>query len=210
MLDLSFLLGGNIVQQLTNYIVQLVSSNGYLSVFILMTLESALVPIPSEIVMPFAGYLVFLKKLDFVLVGLTGATANLAGSLIAYLIGLYVGRAAVLKYGKYVLLREKHLKIAEKWFSRHGDKTILISRMLPVIRTVISLPAGFARMNFKKFITYTFVGSLPWNFFLTYLGFVLAEKWETILNFAHYADVAVLGAAALIVVWLALKKMKKL
>jgi membrane protein DedA with SNARE-associated domain len=191
---------------LVDYFVQLITSGGYLSLYALMTLESTLIPIPSEIVMPFAGYLVFLKQWNFFMVGLTGTLANLTGSIIAYFIGLYGGRRLVLKYGRFVLLGERHLAVTENFFSRYGDKTIFIGRCLPAIRTYISLPAGFGKMNLRKFVIYTLLGSLLWNFALTYGGLALGENWEKILYLARYADIAVVVGIIAIAVWLVTRR----
>jgi membrane protein DedA with SNARE-associated domain len=186
---------------IADYLIRLVTDWGYPSIFITMTLESALIPIPSEIVMPFAGYLVFINKLDFVLAGLTACIANLAGSIIAYFIGVYGGRPLVLKYGKYVLLSEQHIVSTEKFFSKHGEKAILIGRCLPGVRTVISLPAGFGKMDFKKFILFTFVGSLPWNYALTLAGYLLGENWEYMLNIAHYIDYVIIAVLIALIIY---------
>jgi membrane protein DedA with SNARE-associated domain len=178
---------------------------GYLSIFITMTLESALIPIPSEIVMPFAGYLVFIKKLDFILAGLTASIANLVGSIIAYFIGVYGGRPLVLKYGKYVLLTENNFASTEHFFAKHENKAFLIGRFLPAVRTVISLPAGFGKMNFSRFVTFTFLGSLPWNYALTYAGFLLGENWEYVLNITHYLDYMVIIAIVGVIIYLIIR-----
>ena len=202
------LIGGGLAAQLVDFVINAIIQGGYLSVFVLMTLESMLIPIPSEVIMPFAGYLVFLNDLNFLLTSLVGAAGNLLGSVIAYYIGLRVGRNAVLKYGKYIYLNENHLKMAEGWFSRHGDKIIPLSRCLPIIRTYLSLPAGFAKMNFKKFAAYTFLGSLPWSFALTYFGLLLGNNWKTILGFTQYADIVVIVGVAALVTWFLLRRRK--
>ena len=160
---LQWALATGLATQLANFIISAIVEGGYLSIFVLMTAESMLIPIPSEVIMPFAGYLVFLNRLDFVFAVLAGTVGNLAGSLTAYYIGLYAGRSVVLRYGRYISLNEDHLKTTERWFSRHGDKTIPVSRCLPLIRSYMSLPAGFAGMKLKKFVPYTFLGSIPWN-----------------------------------------------
>lgn len=195
------LLSGSILQNFIDLLINLITNNGYITVFISMTLESTLIPIPSEVVMPFAGYLVFIGKLNFVAVALVGCAANLLGSTICYFIGLYAGRALVLKYGKYVLLEERHLSLAERFFAKYGQSTIFFGRLLPLIRTVISLPAGFGKMNFPRFLIFTFLGSLPWNFALTYAGYALGTNWETILGFTRYADIVVIVLVVLLIVW---------
>lgn len=191
------------------FILGLISTSGYLGVFLLMVFESAVLPVPSEIVMPFSGFLVFTGVFDLWHVVLYGTLGNLVGAWIAYFIGLYVGRIAIIKYGKYVLLKESHLVTAERWFNKYGDKTIFFSRLTPVIRTVISLPAGISKMEIKKFTAYTFIGSIPWNIALTYLGFLLGNNWIEIEGFGKYLDlIIILGVLAVIVVYLLMRYRK--
>lgn len=173
-----------IIKFLTNLIIQTISTTGYWGIFILMALESALIPIPSEVTMPFSGYLVTLNRFDFWLVVFVGALANLAGSILAYALG-YWGQEAVVRkliknYGKYVLITENEFNRSERWFRLHGEKIVFFSRILPVIRTFISLPAGIAHMNFWRFSLLTFVGSLIWSILLTYIGFVLGKNWHSL------------------------------
>ena len=180
-----------------------ISTYGYWGVLFLMALESATLPVPSEIVMPFAGFLVFsegeMSLIGIILVGSLGCTI---GSIAAYVFGYYAGRPLILRYGKYILLREKHLISAEKWFAKYGDKATFIARLLPVIRTVISLPAGIAKMNFKKFVFYSFVGSVPWTAWLAVVGYWLGSEWEQIREWFRGADVVVVVAGiALVVIW---------
>ena len=198
-----------VVVEIANFITQLIASSGYLGIFFLMALESALIPIPSEIVMPFAGFLVSSGQFNLWYVVLAGTLGNLVGSLVAYFIGLYFGRGFILRYGKYVLLKEKHLLLAEKWFKKYGDKTVFFSRLLPVVRTVNALPAGIGKMNLKKFIIYTFVGSIPWNFALTYIGFLLREKWDMILKYSHILDIIVGIIVVCFIVWFVVSYRKK-
>ena len=185
----------------TNLILDWISNLGYPGILLLMALESACMPVPSEIVMPFAGYLAYQGDLDFWWVALVGALGCTVGSIAAYAFGFYAGRPLVLRYGKYILIREKHLETAEKWFEKYGDKATFIARLLPVVRTVISLPAGIAKMNFKKFVFYSFVGSFPWTLMLTYVGYWLGPKWEDVVGVFRGLDVLVIGAAIGIVVW---------
>ena len=189
-------------------LVNLVGTAGYAGIFVLMTMESTVLPIPSEVVMPFAGFLVYKGILDLTLVTIVSSLANLFGSLIAYFIGKSVGRPAILKYGKYILLKEHHLQFSEKWFKRYGDKMIFFSRLMPVVRTVISLPAGIARMDLKKFVIYTFVGSIPWNFALAYLGFTLGKNWETVHSFYQQYEIFIFAALVVFLVYFILKHRK--
>lgn len=198
-----------VVVEIANFITQLIASTGYLGIFFLMALESALIPIPSEIVMPFAGFLVSSGQFNIWYVVLAGTLGNLAGSLVAYFVGLYLGRGFIVKYGKYVLLKEKHLLLTEKWFNKYGDKTVFFSRLLPVVRTVNALPAGIGKMNLKKFVIYTFAGSIPWNFALTYIGFLLGEKWNMILEYSHIIDIIVGLLLVCLIVWFIVSRRKK-
>ncbi|MBI2545424.1 MAG: DedA family protein [Candidatus Aenigmarchaeota archaeon] len=184
-------------------VMSIISQIGYVGVFLLMVFESALLPVPSEIIMPFSGFLVATGRIDFWLVVLAGTLGNLVGSLISYFIGKSVGRNLILKYGKYVFIHESHLDMADRWFEKFGDRIILLSRNLPAVRTYISLPAGITRMNLLKFSLYTAIGSLPWNTFLTYIGVILGENWQTILQYTSMIDIIVVVLAiVMIVMWL--------
>jgi len=167
-----------------------------------MALESACMPVPSEIVMPFSGYLVArdgeMSMLGVVIAGSLGCTL---GSIAAYIVGFYAGRPLIIRYGKYILIREKHLVTAEKWFARWGDKATFVARLLPVIRTVISLPAGIAKMDFRKFVFYSFVGSVPWTLMLAYAGYWLGPEWESIKGVFRGLDVVVVLAVIAVIVW---------
>jgi membrane protein DedA with SNARE-associated domain len=191
----------------TNLILDWISDLGYPGIVFLMALESACMPVPSEIVMPFAGYLVYdgSTSMSFWGVVLAGSFGCTVGSIAAYAFGFYAGRPLILRYGKYILLREKHLKTAEKWFEKYGDKATFIARLLPVVRTVISLPAGIAKMNFKKFVFYSFVGSVPWTLMLTYIGYWLGPNWEDVVGVFHGLDVLVVAAAIGMVIWYVLR-----
>lgn len=159
-----------------------------------MTVESACIPLPSEVIMPFAGFAVYEGKMSLLGITVVGALGNLFGSLIAYFVGLKGGRPFLEKYGKYILLTHSQLERAEDWFEKYGHEAVFVSRVLPGIRTFISLPAGIARMDLKKFITYTFLGSLPWCFVLGYLGVQLGPKWDVIRGYFHILDVIVILA----------------
>ncbi|PIR02087.1 MAG: alkaline phosphatase [Candidatus Nealsonbacteria bacterium CG_4_9_14_0_2_um_filter_37_38] len=167
-----------IFAQISSFIINTISTLGYPGIVILMTLESACIPIPSEIIMPFSGYLVYLGEFSLWLVVIVGTIGNLIGSIISYFIGFYGGRPLIEKYGKYILISGQDLDQAERWFKKYGGESIFFSRILPVIRTFISFPAGIAKMPFWKFSFYTFAGSLPWSFFLTYAGILTGENWS--------------------------------
>ncbi|HZC99008.1 MAG TPA: DedA family protein [Actinomycetes bacterium] len=180
---------------------------GYLAVFVLMVLESACVPVPSEVTMLFGGALAngaFLTSLgqdagplNFVVVALVGAFGNLVGSWIAWAVGYRGGRPLIERWGRYVFLREHELERAELWFERHGQAAVLVSRLLPVVRTFISLPAGIAEMRFARFSVYTFIGCLPWTFALTAVGYALGGQWEVV---ERYLRPVSYGVAALVLV----------
>jgi membrane protein DedA with SNARE-associated domain len=195
----------NLIEWGTNLILDWISNYGYGGIMLLMALESACMPVPSEIVMPFAGFLVAqgdsgMSLLGIIIAGSLGCTI---GSIAAYVFGFYAGRPLILRYGKYVLIREKHLVTAEEWFEKWGDKATFIARLLPIIRTVISLPAGIAKMNFKKFVFYSFVGSVPWTFMLAYVGYVLGSEWESIKGVFRELDIVVVVAAIAVVAYYA-------
>ncbi len=194
-----------------NLILDWISTYGYLGIIFLMALESATLPVPSEIVMPFAGYLAYSDPNHFSLIGviLAGSVGCTIGSVVAYAFGFYAGRPLILRYGKYILLRERHLVSAEKWFSRYGDKATFIARLLPVVRTFISLPAGIGKMNFKKFVVYSFAGSLPWTAMLAYIGYVLGPEWRNVSTVFPELDVIVILALIGIVVWYVLRIRKE-
>lgn len=156
-----------------------------LAIFITMTLESACIPIPSEIVMPYAGHLVAKGSLGMWESTLVASLANLTGSLLAYTAGRAGGRNFINKYGKYIFLSQKHLTQADRWFATKGEITVFLSRMLPAVRTFISLPAGIARMDLLKFTVYSFLGSLPWNFMLVYLGYLFTDRWDLLQAYLH-------------------------
>lgn len=186
----------------TNLILDWISDFGYAGIIFLMALESACMPVPSEIVMPFAGYLVWRDgEMSLLGVTLAGSLGCTIGSIAAYVVGFYAGRPLIIRYGKYILIREKHLVMAEKWFEKWGDKATFIARLLPVIRTVISLPAGIAKMNFKKFVFYSFVGSVPWTAMLAYVGYWLGPEWESITGVFRDLDVIVVVAVIALIAW---------
>jgi len=170
-----------------------------------MAIESACIPLPSEIIMPLAGWFLVddrgLGQQWLFLAAFCGALGNLIGSLIAYAVGAWGGRPLLLRYGRYVLITRHEVEQAERWFARYGDWAVLVSRVLPVIRTCISLPAGIARMNVWRFSILTFVGSFPWSLGLAWAGFVLGENWERIRDWMRPADIPILIVLAALVAW---------
>lgn len=199
----------DIINNLANFVIQTISNTGYLGIFALMIAESALIPIPSEIIMPFSGYLVSTGKFNPILVIIAGSIGNLVGSLIAYVIGIKLGREIILKYGKYILIKKSHLDWTESFFKKYGDRSTFVSRLLPAIRTYISLPAGVAKMNLKKFVLYTFAGSIIWSTMLTYVGVILGEEWTKIRQYSDYIDGLVIIAIIIIVIIIIKKKIGK-
>ncbi len=196
-----------IAELLSDYITQFISSIGYAGVFILMTLESAALPVPSEVVMPFAGYLAYQGVFNLYLITIVGAVGCTAGSVISYYVGRKGGRPFIEKYGKYLFIKSSHMELAETWFNKYGDRAVFFSRLLPVVRTFISLPAGIGRYELKKLVMFSFIGSLPWCFALAYVGFSFGPHWKIIIGFFNELDILVI--AAIIMVALYYWKMKR-
>ena len=190
-----------ILSWLASLIINTISSTGYFGVFFLMVLESACIPIPSEITMPFAGFLVWQGNFTLWQVVLWGAIGNLIGSIISYAVGYYGGRPLIEKYGKYIFISRRDLESADKWFLKYGQSTAFFSRLLPAIRTFISLPAGVARMNFRKFCFYTFLGSLIWSYFLAYAGLIMGENWDSLRTYFEKFDFIVIAAVIIGIIW---------
>lgn len=179
-----------------SFIVMAISKTGYAGIAGLMAIESACIPLPSEIIMPFSGYLVSTGRFSLLGAATAGALGCNIGSTVAYLVGAYGGRAVVLRWGRYLLLSSAELDRLDRFFARYGSATVLLARLLPAVRTFISLPAGVARMPFLRFQIYTFVGSWPWCLALAYLGLKLGEQWNTnpqVQSFFHRFDWAVVG-----------------
>ena len=167
-----------IIATLAGFIIAVISKSGYLGVLLLMTIESACIPLPSEIIMPFAGYLVYTGRFNLLWAATAGALGCNLGSVIAYEIGCYGGRPLVERYGSYVFVGRHELELADRFFQRFGGITVFVGRLLPVIRTFIALPAGIARMPRLRFHLYTFAGSWPWCFALAWIGMKLGEQWD--------------------------------
>jgi membrane protein DedA with SNARE-associated domain len=191
-----------ILRPLVEFITSVISSLGYGGIFFLMILESALIPIPSEIIMPFSGFLASTGKLGSVGVILAGSLGNLVGSVITYYLGIRLGRAFLIKYGKYILFRVHHLVWTEQLFQKYGDKISFVGRLLPGVRTYISLPAGIGKSNFIKFVVYTLLGSIIWNSLLTYGGIQLGRSWQHIDKYSGYLDIIAVVAIAVFIIWI--------
>lgn len=189
------------MDNISTFIVHWIQTGGYLSVFIAMLLESACIPLPSEVIMPFGGYLAWVGHLQLWIVIVMGTLGNIAGSLLAYYVGKFGGRAVLNRYGRYVCFSKHHLQMAEDWFAKRGEWAVFIGRLLPGIRTFISLPAGISKMSVTKFTLFTAVGSLPWVAVLGYAGYKLGQNWEGI---KHYTHPLLYLVAALVVALIAL------
>jgi len=187
----------SLIAKLGLFVISVISGLGYFGVMALMAIESACIPLPSEVIMPFSGYLVYTGQFNLWMVALVGALGCNVGSAVAYEIGYYGGRPLVQRYGSYIWLSQRELDWTDRFFLRFGDATVLISRMLPVIRTFIALPAGIARMPRVRFHIYTFVGSFPWCLGLAYLGMKAGEHWNYLGKYFHQFD-TVIGALLLL------------
>jgi len=190
-----------ILAPVVGWTINLISSLSYFGIILAMAIESACIPLPSEIIMPFSGYLVSTGTFNFHLVSWAGALGNLLGSLLAYYVGYYGGRPFILRFGKYILIRKEELARADRFFERWGSWAVFICRVLPIVRTFISLPAGISRMRIVPFILLTFFGSLPWCYLLTYIGKVMGENWEDIRGYFHRFDLVIAGILLLLFGW---------
>ena len=183
------------------FIKSLIAAAGYGGIVILMAIESACIPLPSELIMPFAGYLVFTGSMKLLWVATAGAIGCNLGSLVAYEIGYYGGRPLVERYGRWVLMGRRELDWSDRFFARWGYLAVLIARMLPVVRTFIALPAGIARMPRVRFHLYTFLGSWPWCFFLAWFGMKMGENWRQLGKYLHKFDVVIVTMLAVGIIW---------
>ncbi len=186
---------------LSTFVIWIISSLGYMGIVVAMAIESACIPLPSEVIMPFSGYLVSQGRFSLWGVSLAGALGCTLGSAVAYAAGAYGGRPFILKYGRYFLISSHELDRADRWFARYGMAATLISRLLPVIRTFISLPAGIARVPVIPFLAYAFLGSLPWSWALAYVGMLLGEHWDRVGGVLHSLDVVIVLALAAGLAW---------
>lgn len=200
------------LELLSTIIIQSIEKTGYFGIFFLMTIESALIPFPSEVTMPFAGFLVSKGTLSFPLVVLAGAIGNTVGSLIAYALGFYLEEhfmiSLIKKYGKFLLITEHEYQRALRWFNKYGSSIAFFSRLMPAVRTFISLPAGLSEMNIYRFIIYTFFGSLLWTLLLTYIGLYLGENWHSLEIYFRKFEYAILAVFVLLGLWYINHKLK--
>ncbi len=179
---------------LSTFVIWVISSLGYTGIVVAMAIESACIPLPSEVIMPFSGYLVSQGRFSLWGVSVAGALGCTLGSAVAYAAGAYGGRPFIVKYGRYFLISSHELDRADRWFVRYGMAATFISRLLPVIRTFISLPAGIARVPFIPFLAYAFLGSLPWSWVLAYIGMLLGSHWDRVGEVLHSLDVVIVLA----------------
>lgn len=193
-----------LIAALANFIIAVISGAGYFGVLLLMAIESACIPLPSEIIMPFAGYLAYKGQFSLYWAATAGALGCNLGSLIAYEIGHYGGRPLVERYGSYLLINRHDLDLADRFFLKFGAPAVFIARLLPVVRTFIALPAGIARMPRLRFHLYTFAGSWPWCFMLAWVGMKLGEHWESdprLKQWLHRLDLVIIAVILAAVVW---------
>jgi len=181
-----------------NTIVNLLYQTGYLGVFLLMVMESATLPVPSEVVLPLGGYLVWQGRLEFWSTVAIATIGSLVGTMVDYGIGYYLGRPAVIRYGRIVRFSEKRLETTERWFGSHGKSVVLLARFVPLLRTLIAFPAGLVKMDVKRFLAYSAVGILVWDIALVYLGFLAGQNSTAIANTLE-AYFLPLGVAAVVV-----------
>lgn len=191
----------HILSVLSGFVINTISSLGYMGIVLLMGIESANIPLPSEVIMPFSGYLVYSGQFSLFWVAIAGGLGCLWGSLLSYWVGAKGGRPLIEKYGKYILMNKHDLDIADRWFARWGMSAVFVGRLLPVIRTFISFPAGIARVNLIRFSIYTFVGSVIWSYFLGWIGLKLGANWNSLKSYFHGADYIIGGLIIVGIVW---------
>jgi membrane protein DedA with SNARE-associated domain len=191
----------DLLLQITNFITSTINTLGYTGVALLMAIESAAIPLPSEVIMPFAGFLVSHGRFTLLGLALAGAIGSVIGSWVTYALGYYGGRPLIVKYGRWVLISEHDLELTEKFFQRFGKFSTFIGRVLPVARTFISIPAGIGRVPILSFTFYTFIGSFIWSYFLAWLGVLLGENWQILEAYFRKFDLLIVGLIILFVIY---------
>ena len=199
-----------ILSAISNFIIHTISIGGYWGVVVLMAIESANIPLPSEVIMPFAGFLVFQGKLTLIGAGLAGGLGCTIGSAFSWWLGYYGGRPLVEKYGKHILLDHRDLDSGERWFKNYGVAVAFFSRLLPIVRTFISFPAGIAKVPLIKFLIYTFIGSVIWSYLLALVGFKAGQNWEFLKSYFHKFDEVILVLIILAIAWWVWRHFKNL
>ncbi len=194
---------------LLHHVTFLISKAGYFGIFVLMALESTLFPLPSELVMPFAGFLIANKTFSFIPTLIFSTFGCLFGSLISYFLGYYGGIPFIKKFGKYFFMNEHHLKKSQEWFSKKGDITIFVGRFVPGIRHVISIPAGVGKMNLIEFTLFTTFGAGIWNLILIYLGVLLEKNWTLVYHYSSYVDLLIVLLLVLAIIYFVISKTSK-
>jgi membrane protein DedA with SNARE-associated domain len=195
-----------ILTYLGQFVVHMISSLGYVGVFFAMAIESACIPLPSEIILPFTGYMVFGGHFGFWQAIIAATLGNLFGALVVYFVGVWGGRPFLKRYGRYFFINERELAWTERLFERHGELTVFFGRILPVVRTFISLPAGIARMNPLKMSAYTVIGSFLWCTLLIFVGQKLGQNWDSLKPYFHRADIVVGGAILFMLIYMMWKR----
>lgn len=198
-----------ILTSLGQFVIHMISSLGYAGVFFAMAIESACIPLPSEIILPFTGYMVSSGHFGFWQAVIAATLGNLFGALVAYYVGVWGGRPFLKRYGRYFFINERELAWTERLFERHGELTVFVGRILPVVRTFISLPAGVARMNLLKMATYTVIGAFLWCTLLIFVGQKLGENWDSLKPYFHRADVVVGFAIVLVIIYVLWKRRRR-
>jgi membrane protein DedA with SNARE-associated domain len=195
-----------LTEYLIEHIIRLISTTGYAGVCILMTLESMVAPVPSEAVMPFAGFLVYDKQFTMLGVVVASTLGSIVGSLISYCVGRYGGKPFVKRFGRYLFLNVHHLEMTERFFHKYGSPAIFVARFIPVVRHVISIPAGAGRMNPITFSIYTIIGAGMWNCFLAWLGMRLRGHWELVSKYSEKIDIVVVILLVAAIIWFVHKR----
>jgi membrane protein DedA with SNARE-associated domain len=198
-----------LLEALFMWVIELLRPLGYWGVALGMALESACIPLPSEIVLPFGGFLASGGQITFTEAVMAGQLGGMVGSIVAYMVGRYGGRGLLERYGKYVLISKHEIAVADQWFEKKGEATVFFARLLPGIRTFISLPAGVAGMNFGRFLWYSFLGMLPWSFLFTYAGYALGENWQMVRQYLHKFDLVIIVALLAMVAWFVWYKLRR-
>lgn len=193
------------MEQFSAMFLQFIADWGYVAVAVLMAAENACIPIPSELILGFAGFLIFSGDMTFAGALAAGMVGGVVGSVFAYAVGHKGGRAFVDRYGRYFFVKKSHVDIAQNWFDKYGLKAVFFSRMLPVVRTFISLPAGFAHVDFKRFLVYTVAGSLPWTALILAAGMMLGKSWQVMLAIGHQASLIFVTVAVVVIAVLYLR-----
>jgi len=197
-----------ITEFIAEWATAVLERTGYAGLAFLMALESMIAPVPSEAVMPFAGFLVVQGSFTVEGAILASSAGTLIGSWLGYLMGAWGGYPVVERWGRYLFLNREHLEWTAKWFQKHGEITILVSRFIPVVRHLISIPAGIARMSPLRFSLYTLIGGTAWNSFLLYVGMELRERWGTVQRYSHIADIFIVAALAGVAIWWVWRQLK--